>query len=233
MSIIGELPNLASIVADLSNGDVVASQSLPGKDQLSQVVAGPTSASIAIWGNPIRIAQIPFQLSLAAKDVKFNYGRTPTGQIIAIPNQATDGQLNIKLAQNDLDTALLLLARKFSAKQGVEVLKVETTLSSTSPTALNLQIKVSAKKFMTAVIQIAGQVLIDDRMRLTASNLKATSTGMVGNVAVGLLQPQLNKLDGRPLPLLKYTLGNLKLHGVAIDTIGGLALSASFGGEPS
>ena len=132
-----------------------------------------------------------------------------------------------------MDNALLLLAKKFTARQSVEILKVQTTLNSASPTDLNVLIKITAKKFMTAVVDISGQIEIDDRMRITGSKLKASSSGIAGNVAVGLLQPQLNKLEGRPLPLLNFSLGKMKLRGVAIDTTDGLALTASFGSEPS
>ena len=59
----GNLPDLESIAVDVSNSDVIASQSLPDRDQLNDTLPGPTSKSIAILGNPVRIATIPVQLS--------------------------------------------------------------------------------------------------------------------------------------------------------------------------
>jgi hypothetical protein len=50
---------------------------------------------------------------------------------------------------------------------------------------------------------------------------------------VNMLQPQLTKLEGRPLPLMAFSMGNLKLRGVAVDTADGLHLTASFGSEPA
>lgn len=231
VQVTGQMPNLTQLTVDLSNTAVFGTQPLPDKAALSNVTTGPTAEAMTITGKPIRVSDIPLQVQLDAQQIHFDYAHTSTGQIMAIPREAQNGRLNIAILRNHLDNALLLLARKFSASHGVEITKVESTLVATTPTNLSIKIKVTAKKFMTAVIEINGQVQIDDRMRLTATNLKASSTGMVGNVAVGILQPQLNKLEGHAFPLLKYSLGNLKLRGVTVDTTDGLSLSASFGSE--
>jgi hypothetical protein len=72
---------------------------------------------------------------------------------------------------------------------------------------------------------------INDRMIATASNLNANSDGMVGGIAVNFIRPHLQQLNGRPLPLLAFSLGNVKLRGVNVTTTDGVRIAAQFGSE--
>jgi hypothetical protein len=233
VKITGNLPSLSTMTVDVSMGEVDTTQPLPDPKPPKDQQPGPTAESITLSGDPIVVEKIPIQFLLSAKKMSFAYGRNRAGQLVATPRDASDGHLSIQLFQNELNLALLTIARRFAGKHGVKIIKVETSLTSLSPTDLKLLLKITAKKFMTAVVEIAGRVRIDDGMVATATDLKATSSGMVGTVAVNLLQPQLTKLEGQPLQLMAFSLGNLKLRGVAVDTTDGLHFTAKFGSEPS
>jgi hypothetical protein len=227
----GELPNLDSLAVDVSNGQIDTNQPLPDTTPPGKTDAGPTAKSFTIEGQPISIEGIPLQLDLSAKNVTFAYARNPAGKLIATLRDASDGHLSVQLEHEHLEQAILTIARKVSASTGVAIQKVSAKLTSIDPTTVDVLLNITAKKFVTAVVKISGRLSINDRMVATASNLNANSDGMVGGIAVNFIRPHLQQLNGRPLPLLAFSLGNVKLRGVNVTTTDGVRIVAQFGSE--
>ncbi len=225
----GDLPSLALLAVDVSGGEINTNQPLPDPTPPAETQTGPRASSFTVQGHPVSISNVPLQLDLSAKNVQFAYARNAAGKLIATLVDATDGHLAVQLAHEHLEEAILAIARKVSASTGVAIQKVTANLTSVDPTTVDVLLNITAKKFVTAMVRISGRLNVNDRMIATANNLKADADGMVGGIAVNFIRPHLQTLNGRPLPLLAFSLGNVKLRGVAVDTSQGLKVSAQFG----
>jgi hypothetical protein len=227
----GDLPNLASLAVDVSNGQIDPNQPLPDPTPPADLTPGPQAALFTIVGNPISLAGVSLLFNLSARKVSFAYGHDKAGKLIATLTDASAGHLQVNLTPQQLETGILAIAQKLAASSGVAITKVNVSLNSISPTELDVLLNITAKKFVTAVIRVSGRLSIDDQMIVRASNLNADADGMVGGIAVNFLRPHLQKLNGMPLPLLAFSLGNVKLHGVEVHTANGLQVTAAFGSE--
>jgi len=225
----GDLPKLTALTVDVSDGAVDTAQPMPDTVTPNKTDPGPTADSFTITGHPISIAEIPLQFDLSAKRVGFAYARNSAGKLIATLRDAADGHLSVQLEHQHLEEAILLIARKFAASSGVAIQKVSATLKSVNPTTVDVLLNITAKKFVTAIVRISGRLSVNDRMVATATNLSANADGMVGTIAVNLIRPHLQKMNGQPLPLLAFSLGNVKLRGVDVKTIDGVRIAAEFG----
>jgi hypothetical protein len=227
--LIGELPNLKSLAVDVSDGQVDPDQPLPDPTPPKETQSGPSTESFTILGHPISLEGVPLQFDLSAKNVTFAYARNAQGKLIATLQDAADGRLEVQMDHEHLENAILSIAQKVGASSGVTIQKVSAKLVSINPTTADVVLNITAKKFVTAIVRISGRLSINDQMVATATNLNAEGDGMVAGIAVGFIRPHLQQINNQPLPLLAFSLGNVKLRGVEVKTADGLQISARFG----
>jgi hypothetical protein len=227
----GELPKLARLRMDVSNGLIDPSQPLPDTTAPESQTPGPIADVLEIVGDPISVSGVRFALKLSATQVAFAYGKNKAGQLVATLASAASGNVTVNIRQAELEAGILAIAQRAAASSGVAISKVQATLTSVSRTELDVRLNVTARKFVSTVITISGRLSIDDQLVARASNLKADADGMVGGIAVNFIRPHLQKINGMPMPLMAFSLGNVKLRGVEVQTSAGLAVSAEFAGE--
>jgi hypothetical protein len=230
VTIVGQPPAVSSMTINVTAGQI-SPENPPAFAKVSgETEPGPTARSFAITGHPVSVAGIPLQLDLSAANAVFVYGRTSSRKLVATLQEATAGKLSIHIAHDDLEAGALALARQ-GAGSSVSIQKLDITLSSISPTDLNVLLTITARKFVSAIVRVSGRIHIDTELVLTASNLKADAEGMVGTIAANMLQPHLRALEGKPVPLMTFSLGNVKVRDVTIGTAEGLQINAAFGSE--
>ena len=117
----------------------------------------------------------------------------------------------LAVAQDALENLLHRLAKGAAEKQGVEVKKTTLELTARGPRALSFRCTVTAKMFvMSADLSLGGDA-------------------MITKLVAGFARPQLDKLEGRVIPLLALAPGGLPLRDVEISTRDGLEVRAKFG----
>lgn len=229
-SVSGEFPSLSSVSIDASGGTVDVDRSPPDVRAATPIVSGPSVARLTVVGKPVRARGAAVALELSAVDVTFGYAHNAAGQAMLVLQEARDGQLKIQINRRDLESAILEAARLAAEPSGIAVQRVEASLSTPTPRQLDVDLTISAKKFVTAVVRVRGRATVDDRLNATLSNLSAQGDGMVARLAVGLIQGQLQKLEGQQFSLLAFSLGNVRLRDVSLNASEGLAVAAVFGG---
>jgi hypothetical protein len=228
VTIAGKPPALGSLAIDVSGGMISPANPPTFAKVEGTSSPGPSANAFAIVGHPISIADIPLQFDLTASNAVFAYGRTTDQRLIATLQDASDGKLSLHISDEDLESAALLITRHF-AGNSVIIQKLDIALTSVSPTELNVLLTITAKKFVSAIVRVFGRIHIDDQLVATATNLKADAEGMVGAIAANMLRPHLAAIESKPLPLMTFSLGNVKIRDVKIDTADGLQISAAFG----
>jgi hypothetical protein len=79
-------------------------------------------------------------------------------------------------------------------------------------------------------MDISGQLEIDDSFEAKISNLKCRATGAIGSVACGVLQPYLDKIEGRSVSLMSFPFSSMKLKDVRVTVADTVEVTADFVG---
>ncbi len=232
VEIVGEFPNLKRVSVDLSGGTVDKLGAPPMASNMPKTVPGARIESLRIRANPLRSHGVEGEFMLSAANVTIGFCGVDENQIGVAIESADDGSVSLRMSKRNLEAAVLKAAQAGAASSGVAIQKVDITLVSIGPCALDVSLNITAKKFVTTVIRVTGRLTIDDNLNAVATDLNADGDGMVGSIAVGFIRPQLLKIQGKPVSLTQLSLGGVRLRDIAVTTDDGLTLDAKFGGLP-
>jgi hypothetical protein len=134
-------------------------------------------------------------------------------------------------SQQDLEKALGELARQEAAKHGITIEDLRIALRARGARSISADIHLRAKKFLLRTeMDVSGQVEIDDAFQANISNLKCRATGAIGSVACGVLQPLLDRMEGRSISLMSLPFSGMKLKDVRVTVANTVEVTADFGG---
>ncbi|MEY2563309.1 MAG: hypothetical protein QOH88_1502 [Verrucomicrobiota bacterium] len=208
---------------------------LSGNPPPPPAISGKTSSALQIdeltlRGSPILVDSAAVTLSLAARQVHLRQGKDANDQIVLSLESAADGNIEISLDKSDLEALLTELAKSQAGKQGVTIESVQLELRQKNPRSVAAEVSLRARKlFLSATIQVTGQLDLDDQLNLKMSGLRCEGFGGMGTMACGVLGPHLQKLDGREFPLLALPLGEVRLRDVQLSVGDRVSVRAEFG----
>lgn len=182
-----------------------------------------------ICGKPLTFEGAPLQVEVEAEQAELRFAGQPADGALVLAN-ATRGSIALSVAREALETLLHQLAKGAAEKQGVEVKKTKLELTSRGPRALSFRCAVTAKLFvMSADLELSGKFDLDEQLNARLSGLELGGDAMITKLAGGFIRPHLDKLEGRVVPLLAFSLEELQLRDVEIATAAGLEIRAKFG----
>lgn len=227
-------PNLRAIRIDLTGATLNAQGAPPKPVGVGPRTPGVSVSQLQISGHPMRAAGAAINLGVAARDARFEYDRTGQGRPMIVLASAAEGRVEASVTRANLEALLLAGAQEPARRQGVVVERTTLTLTSRGPRALAVDLRVTARKRVvfadvTAVVRIEGRLDIDDDLTARLSALSCQGEGVVGGIVSGFITPQLEKFEGRELPLMAFSLGDVRLRDVQIGTADGLQVTAAFG----
>jgi hypothetical protein len=188
------------------------------------------AARVNVSGRNMAIQKAPLNLQLTATDVIFHHGRDDKGEALLVVKDVRTGHLTVSAAQLDLEGAISELAQREGAKHGISIEETRVSLRARGPRSLAADVRLRARKFLfRANIDISGQIDIDEGFHACISNLKCRGDGTVGSVACGVLQPQLQQLEGQRFPLMSFPLGDVQLRDVRLAVADTIEITADFG----
>jgi len=197
---------------------------------VKSVKPAASAGQLNISGQPVKLETAAVELSLTAQAARFDYGRDSGGRPMLLLADAKDGRLSVQIRNSDIQQLVLAAATKAAAAQGVQVQEAKLNLSQTAERSIGIEARVKAKKmFMSAVILVRGQLNIDATMIARLTNLSCSGEGVMGTMACGLIQPHLNELQNRELPLTALSLGEIRLRDLKLDVTDKVSVKAEFG----
>jgi hypothetical protein len=168
--------------------------------------------------------------SLAARGVTLHQATDSAGNIVLLLHRADDGAISISTALSDLEALIAEVAKTEAGKHGVTIDGVVLSLRSKSSRSLTAEVRLRARKlFLSASIQITGQLDLDEQLNAKISGLDCIGDGAIAAVACGVLKPHLQKIDGRSFPLMSLPLGEVRLRDVQLAVGEKLSVTAEFG----
>jgi hypothetical protein len=178
----------------------------------------------------LSVGPATIDLSLSARTVNFVQGRDSDGQVVLSLEDVADGTIEISAAQTNLEALVTKLTQNQANKQGITIDDVQLELRQKNAHSLAAEARLRARKlFLSASIQVTGQLDLDDQLNVKISDLNCTGNGGIATLACGILKPYLQKIGGREFPLMSLPLGKICLRDVELTVGDKLCVTAEFG----
>lgn len=169
-------------------------------------------------------------LSLQASDVGFTQGKDVDDQVVLALENAADGKVEIKITQRSLVALITELLQAQAKKQGITIEAVKLELQKEGSRSVGVRVGLQIKKlFLSASLAVIGHLELDDHLNLKISRLNCTGDGGVANIACGILNPYLRRIDGREFSLLSLPIGEMQLRDVQLEVGENITVTADFG----
>jgi hypothetical protein len=226
----GAYPQIDQLRIDLS-GSVLNLAARPPRP----VGVGPRQEGIQvgrleITGRPVRLQDAGLNLNLTADGARFDFDRNKENAPLLMLSTASSGKVEAGIARKDIESLLLSGASAAAKKQGVAIEETQLTLNSKGPRSVGMDVRVRAKKgLFGATVHIVGQLDVDDEMTARISGLNCSGEGMIGSVVCGFITPYLQRYDGKQVPLMAFSMGDVRLRDLQLRTQDGLQVTAAFG----
>jgi len=222
-------PNLAEI--DIALDRARLRPDPPQPQMISEKTSPALHAdSLAVHASALSIGPATVDLSLSARSLHLNQGKDSNGEIVLSIHDAAEGKIDISAPLADLEEAIAQVAKGEAGKHGVTIENVQLTARAMSPQSLEMEVGLRARKlFLSASIRITGRLDLDRDLNAKISCLKCQGDGAIAAIACGVLDPHLQKLDGREFPLMSLPLGEVRLRDVRIGVSDKLSVTAEFG----
>jgi hypothetical protein len=225
----GTFPAVDSLRVDLTGARVTRELRLASSAKMGteRMQVGKTR----VIAEPMYFEKAPLNLDLSADHAILSLGATASSTAVLTLAAAENGEITLTTRRRDLEVFVQELVQSVAGRQGVEIKSTQLQLDSRGPRSLTFRAEVKAKMFiMTANVVVSGDLDIDDLLNARFAHLTCTGDGMVATAATTLVRPYFKKLESRVFPLLAFSLGDVKVRDVSLETGETLRLHARFAG---
>jgi hypothetical protein len=227
-----DFPHIESLRIDLDGARLKGGEPPPKPAGVGKRKPGVTIDQLEISGHPIQYEQTKLDLSLNAAGLTFEFGHDKSGRGLLVLADAEEGNVEAKIKKKDIEALALEAATLAARQQGVSVQELDLDLRSTGERSIAADVRVKAKKLMVSgVLRVAGAAEVDDDLNATLSRLTCTGEGMIGSAAAGFLQKYLKAYDGRQIPLMAFSLGDVTLRDLSVKIDNSVHVMAAFGSQ--
>ncbi len=213
-----DYPSLKSLSIDLSGAKIELDEPPPRPHPTGKQAPGPRAKLFELVGHPIRHQGAELDLELTARDVAFGLSKDRGNGTVLLLERAKDGRVEITIGRDDLEQLLLAAAQAAAANHGVTIKDVHVDLHQRAGQrdTVEAEVQVTARKVLSAVIHISGQLTIENELNIRLAKLSCQGEGVIGSMACGFLRPHLERLSGRQIPLMGFSLGEVRLRNLRI-----------------
>jgi hypothetical protein len=225
-------PYLDEIAVNLDGAEL--NPALPAFSKIAGETREACEAGLlSLTGRGLKLRGLPFHFGMTARDVVIHSGQDEAGRTVLVPQSVRSGQVVLAAFQQDLEKALGALAAEEGAKHGIAIEDVRIALRARGVRSISADIHLRARKFLLRTeMDVSGQIEIDDAFEAKISNLKCRATGAIGSVACGVVQPYLDRMEGRSLSLMTLPFSEMQLRDVRVTVADTIEITADFGSAP-
>jgi hypothetical protein len=223
-------PAVKRLAVNLDGAAVSAAEPPPKPEPTGKRQPGVRVDRFTLTARPIRYGAGGIDLGLDAKDVDLAFAKDKSGRPLLVLTDAGEGNVEANVSKADIQALAKEAATAAAAQQGITVQTVEVDLRSTGERSVVADVRVKAKKLMVGgVVRLSAKLDVDNELTATVSGLSCSGEGMVGTLVASVVQPKLKPYEGRKVPLVAFSLGDVTLRDLTIDTSAGLRVTARFG----
>ena len=222
-------PNLADLRVVLDRAQLRPNPPPPPRP-LGEGTPALTVDDLEITASALSLGPATADLKLRATDVALHQATDASGDIILTLQSAANGEVEVSADKAELERAIAAVATREAGKHGVSIDQVQVSVSSRGARSVDAEVRLRGRKlFFTTVIRIAAKLDLDEELNARLSGLACHGEGAVGALACSVLEPHLQKLDGKSFALMGLPLGEVRLRDVRLSVGDKLAVNAEFG----
>ncbi len=226
----GKFPVIKKLTVNLNGAMVSATKPPPQPKPIGKREPGIDVGQLEILGHPIKYDHNKLDLHVNAKDLHFDFGRDNNGNPLLVLTEAGEGNIEAKISKADMQGLLLAAAQEAGKQQKISIVDLQLDLTQSGPHSVKVDARVTAKKMLIkGVIHIQGKLDIDEELNATISNLSAKGEGAIGNLVSGIVQSKLKPFEGRSVPLMTFSLGDIAMRDLKIAVTNNVQVTARFG----
>lgn len=183
--------------------------------------------------DPLLLGEAKLLMYMKVTDARLDVRRDRRGRSMLTLADARDGTLQLEVPKQDIDALLLFAARKMAGQFGVSIDKTDLKLDVVESRVIKLDLKLNTRLgFLPAGLRFKARIDIDDRLDGTITRLNCEGDQLLGPLISAVVNPVLDKYEGKKKPLVGFEWGDIKLHDVTMASGESFRLEANFGSEP-
>jgi len=154
----GSYPDFERVKVDLTGASIKGTLPPPPPKPVGGRDPGPSAAELRITGKPIKYQGRGINLQLNATAAKFDLSHDEQGRALLVAREAESGNVSVDIAAADLQFILKAAATELAKQKGVSIQDLEVKLATQGPRAVDVQVRVKAKKLVmsgTVIVKVA------------------------------------------------------------------------------
>jgi hypothetical protein len=193
-----------------------------------------TAEQFELTANPFLVEKARLFIGLNATDARLDVRRDKEGRSMLTLTDAKDGVLTLEVPRGDVDWMLLHAARGAASKFGVSVDRTKLKLDIEGSRTIRVDLKIDTRVgFLPAGLRFKARVDIDDQLNGKMTRLSCEGDQLLGPIVSSIIDPLLQKYEGKSRPLVGFDWGQMTLRDLKMDTTDALKLEARFGTDPT
>jgi hypothetical protein len=217
----GDVSHLDAIDVNLTDAEIDVENG-PDRPQPSGApIDGPQCDALTIVGHPLHYQQASFDFELKATNVQLEFARDAEQKLVLMLQRAHHGTVEARITLDDLEQAVRQAAEMEASRHGIAIknVRIELEQNPRKPNSLFADIEITARKLVSAVINIAGQIEVDDQLNVKFSKLSCEGQGMIGSMVCGFVRPHLAKMSNQRIELMAFSMGEVRLQNLCVKLI--------------
>ncbi|MFN0052388.1 MAG: hypothetical protein ACKV0T_09355 [Planctomycetales bacterium] len=213
---------------DLSGSDLpITHPSPPAEaDQVSgrQIAIG----QLGLVASPLTLFSAALHVELSAAEVVLTHAPDDPDRPFGLNLQR--GAVTVEIGYAELDSLIVELLNRQLQSHHVTITKAQLKLESEGPRSVRFSGRATGRRgIFSSTLEVQGKVDVDEQLNARLSGLTLSSPGLVGQVIARFLQPHVEALDERPIPLGAAWMGRLQFTQIELHLGERLRLVGSFG----
>jgi hypothetical protein len=232
---VDHFPRVESMTIDLSDVTVPTKR----KEQRLKPVGKPEGSlhveNLEFVARPLLVEKARLLIGMTASDARLDVRRDKRGRPMLTLSGAQDGRITMEVSRKDIDDLLLESAREEAGKYGVAVDRIRLKLNVVDNRSLRVDLKADVRigTLLPAGLRFRARMDVDDDLNGRITKLSCDGDQLLGPLISSIIDPQLNKYEGKKRPLVGFVYGKMKLRDLSINVDDGFKLDAGFGNVAS
>ena len=224
-------PRLESMTIDLTDASVPSKRKEKKLKPAGRADVSLHVESFELVADPLLVEKAKLQIRLAASDAKLDLRRDKRGQPMLTLAGAEQGRVSMAVSRKDIDALLLHSARETAGKYGVAVDSTKLKLDVVDNRSLRVDLKVNVRLgvLLPAGLHFKARMDVDDSLNGKITRLSCDGDQLLGPLISAVVNPALDKYEGKKRPLVGFVFGHMRLYDLKVDVRDGFRLEAEFG----
>lgn len=229
VSIVGDIPDIESLAIDLSGASI--SEPPPRPELASgKTHESLTTKSFRLDGSNISLFGTRADLVMNATDLRVDVAAATRGNRVLVFRHASSGDLRLAISKASVEQLIRAIGKREASKHGVALDDVSVNWKPRGERGVDLDVHVKARKFfMSASLALTGSVDVDEKLGTRLSNLHCRGEGAIAGMACAMLQPHLERVNGRTFSLRSLPIGDMAVRDLQVNAGDPLEIRATFG----